>query len=87
MELFLFMAFLLVVWFVLAYILFLIPYGGFPLAIAIFGIVVAAAVFCFALTILGIARALSGKKIIFPLVSSLMARIEPFFKLLGFSQN
>ena len=83
LELFLFMAFLFVAWFIIAYVLMLVPYGGFPIAMALFGIVVAAAVFSLALSITGIVKAFQGKTVIFPFVSSFMKRVDPVFKLLG----
>ena len=86
-ELFLFMTFLLIAWYILAHILFLIPYGGFPLAMAVFGIVVAAAIFSLILFVMGIVKAFQRKTIIFPFVSSLMSRIEPVFKFFGLPEE
>ena len=83
LELFLFLCFLFISWYLGAHILFLIPYAGFPIAMAIFGIVVAAFVFCLVLCIMGIIKALQGKTIIFPFVTSIMVRIDPLFKFLG----
>ena len=85
LELFFFMAFLFVSWFIVTYVLMFIPYGGFPLAIALFGIVIAAAVFSTVLCIMGTIKALRGKTVIFPFVSSLMTRIEPVFRFIGLS--
>jgi uncharacterized membrane protein len=82
LELFLFLAFLFCVWFALLYLLILIPYAGFPLAIGIFGIVVAGAVFCFVLSIRGLIKALKGERVLFPLFSSLPERVGPLRKLL-----
>ena len=83
LELFLFLAFLFCGWFVLLYLLILIPYAGFPVAVGLFGIVVAATLFSWALCILGIIRALRGGEVMFPLITGLMARIGPLWKLLG----
>jgi len=87
LELFFFLVFLVVCWYIITYILMLIPYGGFPIAVAIFGIVIAATVFSLVLSIIGIVKAVRGENVVFPLVSSLMSRIEPVFKLIGLSQD
>ena len=87
LELFLFMAFLFISWSAISYILMLLPYGGFPLAIALFCIVVAAGVFSLVLCIMGIIKVLGGKTIVFPFVTSLMTRIEPLFKFIGLSEE
>jgi len=87
LELFLFIFFLFIFWFVITFILMLIPYGGFPLAIALFGIVVAAAIFCLVLSIMGIFSVLRGEIIVFPFVTSFMNKIEPVFMLLGLSEK
>jgi uncharacterized membrane protein len=82
LELFLFLACIFCVWFVVLYLLILIPYAGFPIAISFFGIVVAGVVFCVVLSILGLVKVLKGDRVLFPLVSSLPERIGPFRKLL-----
>jgi uncharacterized membrane protein len=87
LELFLFGIFLFIAWYILAYILILIPYGGFPLAMALFGIVVAALVFSLVLCIMGIVSVLRGKQVVFPFVTSFAGRVEPFFKILGLPEE
>ena len=87
LELFLFMAFLFVSWFIITYILMFIPYGGFPIAVALFGIIVAAEVFSLVLCIIGIIKALQGKNVVFPFVSSLMTRVEPVFTFVGLAEQ
>ena len=85
LELSFFMIFLLIAWYIITYILLLIPYAGFPLAMALFGIVVAAEVFSFVLSIIGIVKALKGKTCSFPFITPIMFRFEPFFKTIGLS--
>jgi len=82
-ELFLFMAFLIVLWYIVTYVLMLIPYGGFPLAMALFGLVTAAAVFVIVLSIMGIISVLRGKTIVLPFITSFFYKIEIVFKLAG----
>ncbi|MDR1949290.1 MAG: hypothetical protein LBQ38_07860 [Spirochaetaceae bacterium] len=83
LELFLFLACIFCVWYIAMYLLILIPYAGFPIAISLFGIVVAGAVFCFVLGIMGIVKALKGSQVVFPLITGLLESIRPFRKLLG----
>jgi uncharacterized membrane protein len=87
LELFMFMAFLMISWYIVTYILLVIPYAGFPLAMALFGIVVAAWVFCLVLCIMGIVKALREQTLVFPFVSSFMNKFNPFFKLLGLAEE
>lgn len=87
LELFLFMVFLIIAWYVITYILILFPYIGFPVAMAVFGIVVAAFIFCLILSIMGMVKALRRETVVFPLVSSVAGRIEPFFKFIGLAQE
>jgi len=82
-ELFLFLLFLFVDWYIITYILLIIPYAGFPLAMSLFGIIVAAWLFSLVLCIMGIVKALQGKTVIFPFVTSFMNKIEPVFKFIG----
>jgi uncharacterized membrane protein len=82
LELVLFLAFLFGVWFVVLYLLILIPYAGFSLAISLFGIVVAGVVFCFVLGIMGLVKALKGDKVLFPLVSASLERMGILRKFL-----
>jgi uncharacterized membrane protein len=82
-ELFIFLLFLFVNWYVITYILSLIPYAGFLLAIALFGIIVAAWIFCLALCVMGIVKALQGKTVVFPFITSFVNKIDPVFKLIG----
>ncbi|MDR2304763.1 MAG: hypothetical protein LBE10_09275 [Treponema sp.] len=83
LELFLFLAFLTGVWFVILYLLIPIPYAGFSLAVSLFGIVAGGGVFCFGLCIMGLVKAVKGDRVLFPLVSSMLERIGPLRKLLG----
>lgn len=83
LELFLFMAGLFVSWLVVMYLLLFIPYAGFPIAIALFGIVAAGILFALVLGVLGIIKALRGETAAFPFISPLMGRVEPVFGLLG----
>lgn len=87
LELFCFIAFLLVLWYILTYVLMLIPYGGFPIAMALFGIVIAGLLFSLVLCIRGIAGALKGKPVVFPIVSSVVGRLEPLFKVIGLPKD
>jgi uncharacterized membrane protein len=87
LELFLFIFFLFAAWAVIALLLTFIPYLGFPIAMAIFGIVVAASIFSLVLCIMGIVSVFREKTIIFPLITSLMRKIEPFFRFLGLSEE
>jgi len=82
-ELFLFMLFLVILWYIVTYVLMLIPYGGFPLAMALFGLVTAAAVFVIVLSIMGIISVLRGKTIVLPFITSLFYKIEKLFTLVG----
>jgi uncharacterized membrane protein len=82
LELFFFLACVFCVWFVILYLLILIPYAGFAVAIGLFGIVVAGAVFCFVLSIRGLIKAAKGDRVIFPLVSTFSGRIGPLRNLL-----
>jgi uncharacterized membrane protein len=82
-ELFLFMLFLFALWFAVTYILLLIPYLGFPVAMALFGIVVTAFIFCVVLCVMGIAKALRGETVVFPFVTSFMSKIDPFLRIVG----
>jgi uncharacterized membrane protein len=82
LELLLFFLCLFCVWFVIMYLLILIPYAGFPIAVSLFGIVVTGAIFCLILAIRGIMKALKGERVVFPLVSSLANRAGPLRKLL-----
>jgi uncharacterized membrane protein len=83
LELFLFLILLTGVWFVILYLLILIPYAGFSLAVSLFGIVAAGGVFCFGLSIMGLVKAVKGDRVLFPLVTSMLERIGPLRKLLG----
>jgi uncharacterized membrane protein len=82
LELLFFLLCLFCAWFVVLYLLILIPYAGFPIAISLFGIVVTGTIFCMVLCIRGIIKALKGERVVFPLVSSFPARIGPLRKLL-----
>jgi uncharacterized membrane protein len=86
LELFLFLALLFCGWFALLYLLILIPYAGFPIAVSLFGIVAAAFLFSWVLCILGILKALRGGKVIFPLITGLMERAGPLWKILGMDE-
>ncbi|MCL2472804.1 MAG: hypothetical protein FWF26_03910 [Treponema sp.] len=83
LELFLFMLFLMILWYIVTYILMLIPYGGFPVAMALFGLVTAAAVFVIILCLAGIINVLRGKTIVFPFITSFFYKIEGLFKFVG----
>jgi uncharacterized membrane protein len=85
-ELFLFMAGLFISWCILAYILMFIPYAGFPLGMALFGVIICAGIFCLILSVMGIVKAFKGEAVIFPFISFLAVKIDPFFKKLGFSE-
>ncbi|GHU67031.1 hypothetical protein FACS189447_08800 [Spirochaetia bacterium] len=88
LELFFFLLLLFAGWFILMYILsLLIPFAGFPLSIAFFGIVIAGVIFSFALCIMGIVKALKEEEVIFPLVTSMMGHIEKVFTVLGLSEK
>jgi uncharacterized Tic20 family protein len=65
----------------------LVPYVGFPTAMALFAIVTAAILFSAVLCIIGIVKALRGKQMIFPLISAWMAKIEPLFVKIGLGQE
>jgi len=82
-ELFLFLLFLLVGWYIITYILMIIPYAGFPIAMALFGIIVAAWLYCMVMCVMGIVKALQGKIVIFPFITSFMNKFEPVFKFIG----
>lgn len=83
LELFLFMAALFGLWFVLTCLLLFIPYAGFVLAVILFGIVAAGFVFFAAMTVTGAVKAFQGKEAAFPFVSPFMERFEPLFVRLG----
>jgi uncharacterized membrane protein len=82
LELLLFLLCIFCAWFVIMYLLILIPYAGFPIAVSLFGIVVTGAIFCLVLGIRGIMKALKGERVVFPLVSGLANRVGPLRKLL-----
>jgi uncharacterized membrane protein len=82
LELFFFLACIFCAWFIVLYILTPIPYAGFPIAISLFGIVIAGGIFCCVLSIRGLINALKGNRVIFPLVSAFSERIGPLKKLL-----
>jgi uncharacterized membrane protein len=82
LELQIFLLALFCAWFVVLYLLILIPYAGFPLAVSLFGIVTAGAVFCLALSVRGLINALKGERVFFPLVSGIPERIGALGKLL-----
>jgi uncharacterized membrane protein len=83
LELFLFMAVLFGLWFVLTCFLLFIPYAGFVLAALLFGIVAAGFVFSAVMAVTGAVKALRGKEAAFPFISAFMARLEPLFVRLG----
>jgi uncharacterized membrane protein len=88
LELFFFLLFLFACWFILMYILsFAIPFAGFSLSIALFGLVIAGVVFSLALCVMGIAKVLKGEEVSFPLVSSMMGHIEKVFTVLGLPEK
>jgi uncharacterized membrane protein len=82
LELHLFFLALFCAWFVILYLLILIPYAGFPLAVSLFGIVAAGAVFCLALCVRGLIKAAKGERVVFPLVSGIPEKIGALGKLL-----
>ncbi|AEF80602.1 hypothetical protein [Leadbettera azotonutricia] len=87
LELFFFIAFLFVAWYIVSYALMFIPYGGFPIAVALFGIVIAGILFSLALCVIGIVGAFTRKPVVFPFVSSFVGPLEPLFKLIGLSEG
>ena len=87
LELNFFMVFLFVLWFIITYFLMYIPYGGFPIAMALFGVVITAGIFSLVLVIIGIANGVRGKAVVFPFVTSLMTKIEPVFRYLGLPEE
>jgi uncharacterized membrane protein len=83
LELFGFSVFLFIAWYIGGRVLMLIPYAGFPIAIALFAIVMAALLFSAVLCVMAIIKALRGKRTVFPLISAWMERIEPVFVKIG----
>jgi uncharacterized membrane protein len=83
LELFVFVTVLFVAWLVVAHLLTLIPYVGFPVGIMLFGLVLAALLFALVLALIGIVKAIKGEEVIFPMVSARMAALEPLWKRLG----
>ena len=87
LELIFFMVFLFISWFIITYILMYIPYGGFPIAMALFGVVITAGIFSLVLAVMGIAKGFRGKAVVFPFVTSVMSKIEPVFRFLGLPEE
>jgi len=87
LELFLFDLFLVILWYVITYLFMLIPYAGFPIAMSLFGVVIAGFAFTLILRIRGIIKAFRGRQYILPLVSGLMGKFEKGFRLLGLQED